>query len=969
MDYDDNNTNVSNINRKKQNDSFEPLYFTKYVDDELNVILRDLSINENLNVKNLFASYNDTKKLADIKKLSKREKIIAENIKHKQNKLVDSDKQRLEYYKKLDTLYPNILDEVKNFKTKYGKDKMKMKILDLAYKSGNKKLIINLFLQLLANSYDDKNDEKLMNKIKSILVKEDYKTFQFEHLSNELSPLDFYNDYEKKLDDWQINVLKNIDNNISTLVCAPTSCGKTWLSIYPGIMGKKVLFVVPTEALVYQVSSLFVKFGASVCILTGDDSYGSSSSNVIIGTPKDIEDKLPAIGLDFDIVIYDEIHNLDHKEFGSYYERLIKVLGNIKFLALSATIGDPHHLKNWLENITGDNVDLIIYTTRFLNLQRHIYKNNSQLHKIHPFSCLTIDDINSRFLNNNLPMTPYDCVSLYRSLNNKLGNQIEHLSVPNVFRDDNRRLSLDDSRYYENLLKSELIRLKETNEDDIRELIEEYNEPMETGFDINLYNLFKEIKKSKLTPCIVFQNNTQYCKEIFTRLVEYLENLEILNYPYHYDNLEFAQREYLASNEEKEKYRASIKFELENDENKQQKIEDLMAKKESQLLSQFLTKWAKNYERQQYSINNNAKISDKIRKIQLINLEKEYNKFTKNPSLRFIDIFAKHEDFCLNSNRPMSADKIRNIKFKIKSKTGIVVDYNNIFMQGLKRGIGIYTRDMPSVYNMIVQTLAQNGELGFVVADLTLALGINMPFRSTCILGYKDNLSFELHDYLQMIGRSGRRGLDNEGHIIYANVDWKLLMKGELKQINGDYRHIENYNVLSKINNNFSDNIVYTNILDPNAIIGDVHVDFYDEYIKNRLLWKLREYNSSIRFIIDNLVNLDIEYRCDINFSTMKKLSRLLGLVLIDNIQDVNIHNSNYNSPFTTYLVECFNRQKINEEHYCEFRKLKQFVIAIRDIHNILINDPNQYYMFFVRHLAAIFAFINRLFLSLNCLN
>ena len=66
---------------------------------------------------------------------------------------------------------------------------------------------------------------------------------QFEKLSNELYPLDFYNEYEKKLDKWQIEVLKNIDNNISNLVCAPTSCGKTWLAIYPGICGKRVLFI------------------------------------------------------------------------------------------------------------------------------------------------------------------------------------------------------------------------------------------------------------------------------------------------------------------------------------------------------------------------------------------------------------------------------------------------------------------------------------------------------------------------------------------------------------------------------------------------------------------------------------------------------------------------------------------------------------------------------------------------------
>ena len=48
--------------------------------------------------------------------------------------------------------------------------------------------------------------------MRSIIIKRskiDYKRMQFEQLSNELSPLDFYNEHKKKLDDWQIKVLNN----------------------------------------------------------------------------------------------------------------------------------------------------------------------------------------------------------------------------------------------------------------------------------------------------------------------------------------------------------------------------------------------------------------------------------------------------------------------------------------------------------------------------------------------------------------------------------------------------------------------------------------------------------------------------------------------------------------------------------------------------------------------------------------
>ena len=123
--------------------------------------------------------------------------------------------------------------------------------------------------------------------------------------------------------------------------------------------------------------------------------------------------------------------------------------------------------------------------------------------------------------------------------------------------------------------------------------------------------------------------------------------------------------------------------------------------------------------------------------------------------------------------------------------------------KGLKRGIGIYTVDMPPAYNMIVQSLAQNGKLGFVIADVSLALGINMPLDLHVFWDIKIQTDFDVYNYLQMIGRSGRRGQDREGHIIYGNVDWKNLMKGELSSIDSNYQNIENYHILSKLNTSF----------------------------------------------------------------------------------------------------------------------------------------------------------------------
>ena len=58
----------------------------------------------------------------------------------------------------------------------------------------------------------------------------------------------------------------------------------------------------------------------------------------------------------------------------------------------------------------------------------------------------------------------------------------------------------------------------------------------------------------------MFQQNTEYCKDIFCKLVGYLEKLEALNYPFHYKNLEYAQECYLEAESEKAKYKKSIKL-------------------------------------------------------------------------------------------------------------------------------------------------------------------------------------------------------------------------------------------------------------------------------------------------------------------------------------------------------------------------------------------------------------------------
>lgn len=74
-----------------------------------------------------------------------------------------------------------------------------------------------------------------------------------------------------------------------------------------------------------------------------------------------------------------------------------------------------------------------------------------------------------------------------------------------------------------------------------------------------------------------------------------------------------------------------------------------------------------------------------------------------------------------------------------------------------------------------IEPLAKAGQLRAVVATLGLSAGINFSLRSVLITAsyyFHDHLEREIapHDLLQMIGRAGRRGLDDVGYVLVSST-------------------------------------------------------------------------------------------------------------------------------------------------------------------------------------------------------
>lgn len=92
-------------------------------------------------------------------------------------------------------------------------------------------------------------------------------------------------------------------------------------------------------------------------------------------------------------------------------------------------------------------------------------------------------------------------------------------------------------------------------------------------------------------------------------------------------------------------------------------------------------------------------------------------------------------------------------------------------VESLKRGVAAHHAGILPAWKGLVEELFQLGLIKVVFATETLAAGINMPARTTVVSSLSkrtDNGHRLLNpsEFLQMAGRAGRRGMDQQGHVV-----------------------------------------------------------------------------------------------------------------------------------------------------------------------------------------------------------
>ncbi|WP_456374600.1 DEAD/DEAH box helicase [Methanocaldococcus sp.] len=178
-------------------------------------------------------------------------------------------------------------------------------------------------------------------------------------------------------------------NNKNFLISIPTASGKTLIGEMALInhlldenkkpTGKKGIFIVPLKALASEkyeeFKNKYEKYGLRVALSIGDYSEEEDLSNydLIITTAEKLDSlwrhKIPWIN-DVSVVVVDEIHLINDESRGGTLEILLTKLKelDIQIIGLSATIGNPEELAEWL------NAELIVDDWRPVELKKGIYR-------------------------------------------------------------------------------------------------------------------------------------------------------------------------------------------------------------------------------------------------------------------------------------------------------------------------------------------------------------------------------------------------------------------------------------------------------------------------------------------------------------------------------------------------------------------------------------------------------------------
>ncbi|XP_041483876.1 probable ATP-dependent RNA helicase DDX60 [Lytechinus variegatus] len=633
-------------------------------------------------------------------------------------------------------------------------------------------------------------------------------------------------------DSWQRELLDVVDRNASALIVAPTSSGKTYASYYcmekvlrqsdDGI----VVYVSPTKALMNQVSAtVYANFKKNMPpgmhlsgVFSRDFRRNALTCQVLVTVPQCLEILLLSPCRQewtkkIKYVIFDEVHCLGGEIGAEVWEHLLVTI-KCPFLALSATIRSPEDIRGWLQasqdfkrlqaeeiqkqqqqgskkknkkqpGLKVDNkykVELVVWKERHSDLEKYVYLpyprkpdevimlkdhtllDTSQFVAMHPVGVLDLKKLKSRGLPADLSLSPRETVILYDAMS-EVYPECQQLKVldPDVYFQDIPVLEKQDARKYERKLLAEFMRWTKKQEDaeKVEGVIRKLHQPLidnkkkwseewdkETrpkgglNSDYAAYlhfdKLILQLNEQNKLPALVFSQNRVLCQQLAKAVATSLEKTETK-----------LRGEFEKTEQWKAAQKAVTRLE---------KVARRTKDKESDETSH-----AKLHVHTRRRLTGNS--SGKQDAESFAACLKEANDSERRDLLA-----AKHflsEDplpsCTLQGEGNMTKEEVEETLRRLPS------DKTSDFLRWLiSRGIAYHHAGLGNRQRVAVETLFRRKHLKVLIATATLALGIHVPCK-TVIFACED-LWLKPLTYRQMAGRSGRRGFDLVGNVIFYCV-------------------------------------------------------------------------------------------------------------------------------------------------------------------------------------------------------
>ena len=188
------------------------------------------------------------------------------------------------------------------------------------------------------------------------------------------------------------------------------------------------------------------------------------------------------------------------------------------------------------------------------------------------------------------------------------------------------------------------------------------------------------------------------------------------------------------------------------------------------------------------------------------------------------------------------------------------------FLVGLlEKGIGIHHSGMIPILREIVEIMISKKVIKLLFATESFAIGLDCPIKTAVFTGltkfdgHNERL-LQSHEYTQMAGRAGRRGIDTIGHVVHCNNLFELPALSEYKKMLGG----QPQNLESKFR------ISYNLILNILANNENTHFRDFTQFIEQSMLYN--ELNKTIQnqkiYIAENATALNAKKEKTCNLRT-----------------------------------------------------------------------------------------------------